>query len=106
MLKDKRPGLKKQSPICTNRRQEDGNETANVCNSDACLRGDFDSDKINASDAAFGCRRGRLEMQQVGVDSNHLRAQSRCPLYIDELKSSGRPGMSVSCLQKSFSGDH
>jgi hypothetical protein len=24
-------------------------------------------------------------MQQVGVDSNHLRAQPRCPIYIDEL---------------------
>jgi hypothetical protein len=37
-------------------------------------------------------------MQQVGVDSNHLRAQPRCPLYIDELTRSGRPGMSESAL--------
>jgi hypothetical protein len=41
-------------------------------------------------------------MQQVGVDSNHLRAQSRWPLYLGELKSSGRPGMSVSCQNRTL----
>jgi hypothetical protein len=33
-------------------------------------------------------------MQQVGVYSNLLRAQPRCPPYLDELTSSGRPGTS------------
>lgn len=60
------------------------------------LRSDFSSDKVDASNAAFRCRWGRLEMQQVGVDSNHLRAQPRCPPYLDELKSSGRPA----CLKR------
>jgi hypothetical protein len=39
-----------------------------------------------------------VEVQQVGVDSNHLRAQPRCALYVDELTRSGRPGMSEKCL--------
>jgi hypothetical protein len=39
-----------------------------------------------------------MEMQQVGVDTNHLRAQPRCPFYLDELISSGRPGMSEKVL--------
>jgi len=92
-------GEEKTSLICTHWKQEDGNETASthVCISNARLRSDFNSDKIDASNAAVRCRRSRLEMQQVGVDSNHLRAQSRCPLYLDELKSLGRAGMSVSC---------
>jgi hypothetical protein len=78
---------------------EDGNETpfSYVCISNARLRGDFGSDKVDASNAAFRCRRGRLEMQQGGVDSDHLRAQPRCPLYLDELTSSARPGMSEKC---------
>src|ERR1017187_3537251 len=94
-------GTRKNVANCTHRKQEDGDETAftHVCISNARLRSDFGSDKINASNAAFRCRRSRLEMQQVGVDYYHLRAQSRCPLYLNELKSSGRCGMSVSCQQ-------
>ena len=64
------------------------------CISSTRLRSDFSSDEVDPSNAAFRCRWGRLEVQQVGVDSNHLRAQPRCPLYIDELIRSGRPGMS------------
>jgi hypothetical protein len=30
-------------------------------------------------------------VQQVGVGSNHLRAQRPCPYYLDELTRSGRP---------------
>jgi hypothetical protein len=64
------------------RQQEDANETASShdCVSSTRLRGDFSSDKVDASNAAFGYRWGRLEMQQVSGDSNHLRAQPRCPL--------------------------
>jgi hypothetical protein len=36
-------------------------------------------------------------MQQVGVDSNHLRAQPHCPYYLDELTSSEWGGMSQMC---------
>lgn len=39
---------------------------------------------------------GPLEMQQVGVGSNHLRAQPRCPPNLDELISSDRPA----CLKR------
>ena len=97
MLQDQRTGPEQTPLICTHRKQEEVNETAftHGCISDARLRSDFSSNKIDAPNAAFRCRRSRLEMQQVGVDSNHLRAQSRCPLYLGELKSSGRPGTSV-----------
>ena len=62
------------------------------------------SDKVDASNAAFRCRRGRLEMQQVGVDSDHLRVQPRCRLYLDELTSSDRPGRSKSAKPGSDNG--
>jgi hypothetical protein len=35
-------------------------------------------------------------MQQVGADSNHLRAQQRRPLCLAALISPDRPGMSIS----------
>jgi hypothetical protein len=44
-------------------------------------RSDFASDQVEASNTAFRCRRGRMEMQQVGVDPNDLRAQPRGPLF-------------------------
>lgn len=66
------------------------------CISNARVRSDFGSDKVDASNPAFRGR-GRLEMQQVCLDSNHLRAQPRCPLNIDELTSPDRPGMSQTC---------
>jgi hypothetical protein len=81
---------------------ENGNETAFTHDhiSSTRLRSDFSSDKVGASNIAFQCSRGRLEMQQVGVDTNHLRAQPRCSVYIDELTSSvRRPGMSTWCQQ-------
>jgi hypothetical protein len=43
------------------------------------------SDQIDASNAAFECRRDRMEMQQVGVDLNNLRAQARNPPFLAEL---------------------
>ena len=55
--------------------------------SNARLRGNVSSDKIGPSNAAFRCRWGRLEMHQVGVNCNHLRAQPGYPPYIDELKA-------------------
>jgi hypothetical protein len=96
----KRTGPEKTPLIWTQRKWEDGNETAftHGCISSTRLRGDFSSDKVDHSNAAFRRRRGRLEMQQIGVYSNHLRAQPRCPLHLDELTSSGRPGMSESAL--------
>jgi hypothetical protein len=33
-----------------------------------------------------------MEMQQFGVDCNHLRTQPRCPLQLDQLISSGHVG--------------
>ena len=45
-------------------------------------RSDFASDQVEVSNTAFRCRRGRMEMQQVGVDPNDLRAQPRGPLFI------------------------
>jgi hypothetical protein len=44
-------------------------------------RSDFASNQVEASNTAFRCRRGRMEMQQVGVDPNDLRAQPRGPLF-------------------------
>jgi len=44
-------------------------------------RSDFASDQVEASNTAFLRRRGRMEMQQVGVDPNDLRAQPRGPLF-------------------------
>ena len=38
-----------------------------------------------------------MEMQQVGVDPNDLRAQPRGPLYLDELTSSVRSVTSEKC---------
>jgi hypothetical protein len=69
---------------------DDGDETAFTCGCifSARLRSDFASDEVDASNAAFQCRRGRMEMQQVGVDPNDLRAQPRGSLYLDELTSS------------------
>jgi hypothetical protein len=62
-------------------RREDGNETTFTdCCSSARLRSDFGSDQIDASDTAFGGKRGRMEMQQVGDDSDDLRAQPRYPV--------------------------
>jgi hypothetical protein len=77
LLNQKNTGREKAPLICTHWNQEDGNETAftHGCISNARLRSDLGSDKVNASNAAFRGRRGRLEMQQVSVDSNHLRAQ-------------------------------
>jgi hypothetical protein len=76
-------GPEKTPLIWTQRKWEDGNETAftHDCISSTRLRSDFGSDEVDASNAAFRCRWGRLEVQQVGVDSNHLRAQPRCPIY-------------------------
>ena len=82
MLMDQATGPKKTALICTPGTREDGNETAfaHGCISDARLRSAFGSDKVDAANAAFQCRRGGMEMQQLGVDSNHLRARPRCPL--------------------------
>jgi hypothetical protein len=78
-----RDGSGKNIANLHNRKQEDGNEAAfaHVCISNARLRSDFGSDKIDASNAAFRCRRSRLEMQQVGVDYDDLLSESRCPLF-------------------------
>ena len=61
-----------------------GNEMAFAygCICDDRRRSDFDSDQVEASNAAFRCRRGRMEMPQVGVDPNDLRAQPRGSLFI------------------------
>jgi hypothetical protein len=79
MLVEQTP-RRKNTPL-THRKWEDGNEKVltHDCISNARLCRDFSSDKVDASDAAFRCRWGRLEMQQVGVDFNHLRAQPHCP---------------------------
>jgi hypothetical protein len=68
--------IQKKPLIFTDRKKEDGNETAlaHDCISNARLRRDFSSDKVDASNAAFRCGWGGLEMQQIGVGSNHLRA--------------------------------
>jgi len=65
MLKDQETDLEKNVTNLHNRKQEDGNETAfaHVCISNARLRSGFGSDKIDASNVAFRCRRSRLEMQ-------------------------------------------
>jgi hypothetical protein len=92
----KRRVRKETPPIWDTAEMGDGNETAFNHHriSSTLLRSDFSFDEVDASNAPFRCRWGRLEMQHVGVHSNHLRAQPRCPLYIDELTSSGRHGMS------------
>jgi hypothetical protein len=71
--------------------REDRNETAfsHGCISNARLCSAFGSDKVNAANAAFRCRRGGMEMQHLGVDSNHLHDQPRCPLQLAQLTSDG-----------------
>ena len=56
---------------------EDGNEAAlaHGCVSNSRLRSVFGSDKVNASNAAFRCRRGGVDVQEFGVVSDNLRAQ-------------------------------
>jgi hypothetical protein len=60
-------------------RIDDGNDTAFTrdCICGVRLRSGITPDQVDASNAAFQCTRGRMEMQQVGVDPNDLRVQSR-----------------------------
>src|SRR5271168_1938244 len=83
---------------------EDGDETALAlgCFSNARQRVSFGSDKVDAANAAFRCRRGGMEMQQLGADCDHLRAQPRCPFQLDQLTSSGRPGWSGWCHERTW----
>jgi hypothetical protein len=61
--------------------REDGNETvfAHGYVSNSRLRSAFGSDKVDACNAAFRCRRGRMDVQEFGVVSDNLRAQLQCP---------------------------
>src|ERR1700752_1443596 len=88
MLINWRPDQKKR-PFANTGTKEDGNETAftHGCSSNASARSAFGSHKIDAAHAAFVCEHGRMEMQQLGIDSNHLRAGPR-PLKPDQLTSS------------------
>jgi hypothetical protein len=81
-----------QVQICMHRKREAGNEMVfpDGCIFSARLRSDFCSDQVDTSNAAVQCRWGRMEMQQVGVDFNELRAQARRALYLNELTSSVR----------------
>ena len=74
------------------------------CIFSARLRGDFCSDQVDTSNAAVQCRRGRMEMQQVGVDFNELRAQARRALYLNELTSSVRSYVSANVELPSVEG--
>jgi hypothetical protein len=64
------------------RRTRRGRSRVRSSRNSARLLSDFGSDQVGTSNAAFECRRSRMEMQQVGADSNELCAQPRRPLYL------------------------
>ena len=73
--------FKKYPLICTHRKEGGCNETAFTrgCNCSVGLCSAFCSDQVDASNAAVRCRRGGMEMQQVGVGADDLLAQPHPP---------------------------